>query len=128
MKRSHTDFALLILRIGFGVLMLVGHGLPKLKKLINGDFRFPKVFGMPDWLGLSLATFSEFLCAALVILGVKTRLATVPLIITMLIAAFVIHGSDGWFGSPSKELALLYLFPFLALFFSGPGKYSIDKM
>jgi putative oxidoreductase len=52
-------------------------------------------------------------------------LATIPLIITMSVAAFVAHGADP-FGK--KELALLYLVIYLFLLFAGSGKFSIDYL
>jgi putative oxidoreductase len=55
--------------------------------------------------------------------GLFTRLSVIPLIITMLVAAFVAHAGDPF---SSKEPALLYLIPYLALLFSGPGKFSLD--
>ena len=43
--------------------------------------------------------------------------------VTMLVAALIIHGDDPW---AKKELALLYFFPFAALFLTGAGRYSLD--
>jgi len=130
-----TDIAALLLRVGIGGLMLFGHGLGKFQKLMaGGEIRFVEYFGLPASVNLGLAVFAEFFCAILIILGLKTRLASIPLAITMFIAAFVVHVNDAWFqmnaaeGSGSKEFALLYLIPVLALFFLGSGKYSIDAL
>ena len=63
-------------------------------------------------------------------------------LVAMGVAAFVAHGSDPWsmeeafklFAAGqaqlplSKEPALLFLIPFLALIFTGPGKFSIDAL
>jgi putative oxidoreductase len=54
-----------------------------------------------------------------------TRLVTIPLIITMAVAVFMIHKSD-FFGE--AEHATLYLAGYIALLFSGPGKISMDRM
>ena len=56
-------------------------------------------------------------------IGLKTRLASVPLIVTMIVAAFIVHAGDPF---AKKELALVYLVGFLAIFFTGPGEYSVD--
>ncbi|MFN8691884.1 MAG: DoxX family protein, partial [Cyclobacteriaceae bacterium] len=61
----------------------------------------------------------------LVVVGLYTRLALVPLTICMAVAVFIIHGDDP-FGD--KEHALLFLLPYLALMFTGPGKYSLDRL
>jgi len=60
----------------------------------------------------------------MVALGLLTRMAVVPLIITMLVAAFVIHGGDPF---KKMESALLYLIPFIVIFWQGAGKFSIDE-
>ena len=59
----------------------------------------------------------------LILIGLFTRFATLPLLITMLVAFFIVHGADP-FGE--KELPLLYALVFATLFFTGPDKYSID--
>jgi len=48
----------------------------------------------------------------------------VPLIITMLVAAFVVHSADGF---REQEVALLYLLIYFTLFITGSGKYSLDR-
>ena len=85
---------------------------------------------------------AEFFCALLVILGFATRLAAAPIVFGMAVAAFVAHGGDPWTMGQgaalfmagkakswaSKEPALLFLIPFLALMFAGAGKLSIDGL
>ena len=55
--------------------------------------------------------------------GVATRGAAIPVMVTMFVAAFVVHWDDP-FGR--KELALLFLAAYTALFLTGAGRYSID--
>ncbi|QYJ76787.1 DoxX family protein [Shewanella sp. FJAT-52076] len=72
-------------------------------------------FGNPDWgLGLpfpelmtALAAGTEFFGAILLILGLFTRLISIPLMITMLVAAFTVHWQNGWLAiaDPSSWLA-----------------------
>ncbi len=119
-----TQIGLAVLRIG-GAAMMLTHGVPKLQRLFGED---PIEFGDPLGIGASptffLAVFAEFLCAVFVLIGFKTRWASLPIIITMLVAAFVQHAADP-FGS--KEKALLYAIVFIAIFLLGPGAYSVDK-
>ena len=110
-------------RISMSVMMLT-HGLPKFQKLIAGNFEFGDPIGIGATPSLFLAVIGEFICPILVIIGYKTRLASIPTAITMLVAAFIAH-SDDPFGS--KEKALLYLVTFITIALLGPGKYSIDK-
>jgi len=119
------SLGLLILRIGFGGTMLFSHGMGKLTGFGGMASKFADPFGLGPGLSLGLAVFAEFLCSLGIILGFMTRLATVPLIITMLTAFFIIHGDDPF---SRREMALLYLVPFLTLLFTGPGRYSIDAV
>ncbi|ABV87155.1 DoxX family protein [Shewanella pealeana] len=61
-------------------------------------------FGNPDWgLGLpfpevmvALAAGTEFFGGALLVVGLATRLVSIPLAFTMLVAAFSVHIENGW--------------------------------
>ena len=117
------DLGLLFLRISSSILMLT-HGLPKLQKLIGGDFEFGDPIGIGGTPSLFLAVIGEFLCPILIIVGFKTRWATVPTIITMLVAALIVHASDPF---NVKEKAFLFLVAFISILILGPGKYSLDK-
>lgn len=118
------DLALFILRLFFGGLMLTVHGWPKLLKLLGPDpITFADPLGLGPAVSLGLAVFAECLCALLIILGWFTRWAAFPLLITMVVAVFIVN-----FGSPlpDLELGLLYLAAFLTLMLTGPGRYSLD--
>jgi putative oxidoreductase len=60
----------------------------------------------------------------LLILGLGTRLAAMPLAFTMMVALFVVHAEDPW---KVKELAAVYLGVYLALILTGPGDFSLDR-
>ncbi len=119
-----TNLSVLILRLTAGGFMLT-HGFPKFQKLLAGDFQFGDPIGLGPEISLILTVFAEFLCSVLLILGLGTRLATIPLIVTMAVAAFVAHGADP-FGR--KELAIFYLVVYLAILLLGGGKYSVDNL
>ena len=127
-----SSLGLFVLRVGAGAMMLVGHGWPKLANFSAIAEKFPNVLGLGSTVSLTLATTAEVLCAALLIVGLATRLAALPLVMTMGVAAFWAHGGHPWFqGVPpvaSKEPALLYLIPFVALLFTGGGRYSVDEV
>lgn len=118
------DLGLLILRIGTGALLLT-HGWPKLMNYSSRASKFSDPFGLGSEASLVMAIFAEVFCSALIILGLYTRLALIPLLITMLTIVLIVHGSDPF---QKKELALLFLIPFLTLFLTGPGRFSIDGM
>ncbi len=104
--------------------MVLSHGLTKLTLLGEGG-RFADPIGLGPYLSLVLAFFAEVVCAALIVVGLFTRLACVPLVITMLVAAVVVHGADPW---AKKELAVVFAVAFGALAMTGPGRLSLDQL
>lgn len=114
---------LLVLRLGMSGLMLT-HGLPKFMNLVQGNMDFGDPIGIGSTLSLILAVIGEAICPLLIIIGFKTRLAAIPTIITMAVAAFVIHGADP---IATKEKALLYLIGFTVIALTGAGKFSVDR-
>jgi putative oxidoreductase len=115
---------LLLLRVVFGGSMIIGHGWPKLLKLMaGGEIKFMNFMGLGPDISLALVVFSEGLCALLLVLGLFTRWATIPLIFTMLVAIL----KANW-GAPfvEWEKALLFLSVYVCLFITGAGRYSID--
>lgn len=125
MTKTNIDLGLLILRVWFGLEMAFAHGLPKLQKLFSDKndqfFDFLGIGAMPS---LSLAVFGEFVCGILIAIGLFTRLSTIPYMITMAVAAFIVHINDGWGKMASP---LMYLIPALVLLITGPGKHSLDE-
>lgn len=103
---------------------MLTHGLPKLSRLTSEEeIKFADPFGFGPFMSLVLVVFAEVVCSILIILGLATRLASIPPIITMFVAAFHAHGNDP-FGT--KEKPLLFLLIFIVLLVFGSGKYSID--
>ena len=118
------SFAMLLLRVGAGSLMMINHGLDKLMHFAQKAPRFADPLGIGSTTSLSLVVFAEFFCAAFLILGLFTRLAAIPLVIAMGIALFYAHKGQ-FFGE--GEAAGLFLVCFLAILFAGPGKVSLDR-
>ena len=123
--QAAIDIAILIGRVAIAALMLV-HGLPKLATAFSGqEIKFPGVFGMNPGFSLALAVFAEVICSVFILVGFGTRLATIPLIITMLIAVFYIHAGDPF---AKQEMGLHYLMAYILLLIAGSGKYSVDSL
>ena len=72
-----------------------------------------------------LTVFAEVLCAALIVVGLFTRWAVIPLIVTMLVAIFIIHIGDPF---EKMEMAIIYLTAYAAIGWAGPGRFSLDEM
>jgi len=121
---NNLSISLFFLRMVVGVFMLT-HGLGKFLMLIGDS---PNQFADPIEMGvtasLSLTVFAEFMCSVFLIFGVATRFSAIPLHVTMLVAAFIVHGNDG-FGK--QELPLLYAAIYVVIAIAGGGKYSIDN-
>lgn len=119
------DVGLLLFRITVSCFMLT-HGLPKLGMLFaDGPVEFVDPLGVGQTTSLVLTIIAEVVCSFLIIIGLLTRVATIPLIIVMSIAFFYIHMADD-FGT--KEKAGLYLISFILLLITGPGRYSFDNL
>lgn len=114
------DLGLLLLRLWFGGAMLIAHGIGKWSRFDQDPIEFADPIGLGPAVSLFLAAFAESVCAALLVLGLATRLAALPLIITMLVAGMVAN----WF----HELALSYFFAYSVLLLLGPGRWSLDYL
>lgn len=122
-REEYLNILLLVLRLAIAALMLT-HGLPKLSKLLEGgEIQFGNPIGLGPGISLALAVFAEVFCSLLIGIGLGTRLASIPLMFTMIVAAFISHGADPF---ARKEMAILYLLFYITLFFAGSGKYSLD--
>lgn len=100
------------------------HGIGKLYDWLGGQTDFFDPFGIGGQTSLGLVVFAEFFCSLLVIIGLYTRLALIPLIITLAVAFFMFHAKDELM---DKELPLVYLLNSLVLLLTGPGSYSLDE-
>ena len=117
---------LLILRLSVGLSMLLLHGRLKILNFSATAEKFPALFGMSSSVNAGLAVFAEVVCSALIILGLFTRFAALMLAITMATAFFMVHKAT-LVGPGSGELALVYLFAYVTLLFTGAGKFSADR-
>lgn len=119
------NVGLLFFRLAVGLTMAFAHGLGKIPPK-PGFVGFLAKIGFPQaeifaW----LAGVSELLGGLFIAIGLATRVSSASLVFTMGVAAFMAHASDPW---KAKELAVVYMFGYIFLFISGPGKYSVDAM
>jgi len=117
--------SVLIIRLVFGLIMLINHGIPKLMKFSTLQPKFYAWWLLDSKWSLILVIFAEVFCSLFIILGLFTRLAAIPLVITMLVACFGAHATDTLV---VKEMSILYLTVFSALLLLGAGKVSVDGM
>lgn len=119
-----VNAAMLIARLALGILMM-DHGYDKLIHFSEYSHQFINFLEMGKTLSLALVVFAEFFCSLFLILGLFTRLATIPLIITMCVVIFSINNGKVFM---QHESPALYLTGFLVLLIIGPGRISVDSM
>lgn len=129
------DFGILIIRIIIGILMAF-YGYEKLvhfQEMAASDFWANNVsfLGQKGAFPLALTVFAEFFCSLLLIIGLFTRLSLLPLLFCMAYIFLVIFpfsiissGDNGM----EINTTFFYFIIYLGLFFTGPGKYSLDYM
>lgn len=116
--------AMLLLRLSVGILMLM-HGYDKLIHFAAKQNTFMNFLGIGSTMSLALVVFAEFFCSLFLILGLFTRLATIPLIITACVIIFKVNNGHIF---KDFENAPLYLTGYLVLLLLGPGRVSVDSM
>ena len=132
-----ASVGILALRVMTGLMMLIGHGWPKLtefaqrKELFYVPDFFPLKFMSPP-VSLVATITAEVGASVLIILGLATRPAAFLLGFAMVVAVFDFHQDAPWFVKPptimeAKELGLMYLIPMIAVIFSGAGLFSVDS-
>lgn len=120
------DLPILLIRL----VLAYGFYGPAMMKIKNID-------GIIDWfqsmgmaapkLNAYLVTYTEFFGFILLTIGLGTRFIAVPLMIAMLVAIKAVHWDNGFSaGDNGFEIPLYYLVMLLLLFFTGPGRISLD--
>ena len=118
-----TSVLILALRFFVGVMILL-HGLEKLMNFEALSFTFPNIFGFGSYTSLMIVIFAEFCCSLFLIMGLLVRIVVTLPMITMAVAFFDVHDAE----FPSGELSFIYLVLLIILYFTGPGRYSLDYL
>ena len=122
----NDDFALLILRVWFGLTLFILHGWGKLTNFAHMSSHFPNPLHIGSTPTLLFAVLSDAVCSILVVLGLGTRWAALIIAINTAAAFFLVHKAS-FSGPHSGELPWLFAGWALAIFFAGPGRFSLDK-
>jgi putative oxidoreductase len=128
-----TDLAILVLRIGLGI-MFFAHGL----QMALGKFAGPGVGGfakMLSGLGFApailwsyLACYTVLIGGAFLIFGILTRFSSLFLLIFILVAGLKVHLAKGFFlQSGGFEYTFIIACVCLALMILGGGKFALIK-
>jgi putative oxidoreductase len=120
------DLSLLFLRL----LLSYGFYIPAVNKWKNME-AIAQWFESLDYplplVNAYLAGTTEAAGVVLLLLGLGTRLISIPLMFTMLVAIFTVHIGNGFAaGNNGFEIPLYYFLMLFVLMAFGSGKYSID--
>ena len=118
-----TSLLILALRLFLGVMILI-HGVDKLVNFDQLSETFPDIMGLGSYMSLMIAVFAEFCCSLFLLCGLLIRITVIPLMLTMAVAFFVVHDAD----FPGGELSFIYLALLIIIYFTGPGRYSVDYL
>lgn len=131
--RTDNESSTIIIRLIVGAVFL-SEGIQKfLFPALRGAGRFEKIgLPSPEFLGSFVGTF-EILCGVLVLVGLLTRLASIPLIIIMLVAfsttkAEVLADKGFWEMMHGSRTDWSMLLGSTFLLIKGSGKWSLDKL
>lgn len=123
-KYSDAAFnvGMLVLRVFLG-LVLIGHGYQKLIQFHGLKDKFMNFMHLGSTTSLVLIIFAEFFCSFLLIIGLLTRLAAIPVLIGMGVVFFVASDADLF---QNGERGGVYMAAAFLLLMVGPGKISMD--
>lgn len=120
-----VSFGLLILRIGISISMVILRGYPRFINFSEISTEFADPIGLGSVTSLALVVFAEFFCSLFLIFGLFTRWSCIPLIITMMVATFIVNGSKGFI---FQERSFIYLIAYVSLLINGGGYFSLDYL
>ena len=123
-SKGSFNFGMLVLRFFLG-LLLARHGFTKLMQFNSIKHSFLNFLHLGSTISLSLIIFAELVCGILLILGLFTRFACIPIIIGMLVVVFIASNGQIFAGG---ERGMIYLAATVTILFCGPGKISIDGL
>ena len=117
------NIAALGLRVAFGLLLLIVHGLDKITHFSKYEYSFYNFLHIGHRWSLVLCIFAEVFCSALVVLGLFTRFAALVLCINFaVVLLLVIKGQS----LEAQAAAIMYFTAFFALLLTGQARFSVD--
>lgn len=100
-----SGLAPLLMRLYLAPVMIVA-GMHKLQNLDSIISWFDKGLGLPyPEVMAVLATYTELVGGFLLLFGLAVRWASIPLMVTMLVAAITVHWEHGWFAVAPSDPA-----------------------
>ena len=123
---TRTDRAILFLRIFIAAVMLL-HIIGKMQNYDNVVLTFPSLLDFNRPTSLALSIIFEAAMAAMIAIGIGTRLSALLMFITSLVTLFDIAlQAESAISTDAAKLQFIYAGIFLTLMISGGGRYSIS--
>ena len=124
---KNSDVGLLIVRIALGGIIFF-HGFHKLVHGTGDQFQILASSGIPGQF-IYFVYVSEVLAPVLIVLGILTRISSLTIIVTMIVVFYALPFPIGLdvHGAMNIESQLYFLLLPIALFFTGPGRYTLKK-
>jgi putative oxidoreductase len=116
--------AMLFFRVAISLEMIFVHGFKKLGIGVAEAEKVPNPLHMPEVFNYAFAVSANIFFPFLVLIGLFTRLATLPILAVTLTGYFILHWNDA---ALMRDTPFNYSVIYLFLLFMGPGKYSIDN-
>ena len=122
LKIKHDDLALLLVRIGLGLVFMV-HGYIKLSETAGMIGFFSSLHLGAVW--VYLVGWTELLAGLAVLLGIFSRFGSILLttVMTVVILRVKLHS-----GFSNSELEILLLLCSVAIALAGPGQYTVKSI
>lgn len=130
---TYSNMARLFMRLFVG-LMFMQFGIRQINQFAETAQTFPAVLGMSSETCLVLMIIVEILCSALIMVGLCTRLATIPPIVSMILAErYLVHDVMHTDTTMLNYMdvgyvPILFIGIYLFLLLAGPGKISLDYL
>ncbi len=125
---SKKDWTIAVIRVIVGIIFLT-HGIQKLFMVgFEGVSEMFVNMGIPlAFTSAVIVSLVEFFGGILLILGLLTRWASIPLLIVMLVAFFAVHLPNGFFLPMGFEFVLALMAPLVGFIMAGPGTLSLGE-
>jgi len=124
---TNSDIGVLIVRVALGGIIFF-HGFHKITHGIADQFQILANNGIPG-VFIYFVYISEVLAPVLIVLGILTRLSSLSIFVTMIVVFYALPFPIGLdeHGAMNIESQLYFLLLSVALFFTGPGRYTLKK-
>ena len=117
------DIVILLFRVLLSIQMIYAHGLKKIGIGVLEAEQVPNPLHLPEMINSVFAIAANIFFPILVILGLFTRLAILPIVAVTLTGYFILHLHDA---ALIKDAPFMYSLSYLLILYFGAGRFSLD--